>query len=371
MLNPVAMAIVATTFPEPAERARAIGAFGSMTGLALALGPVLGGALVGSLGWHAVFWVNVPVATVAIACAARFVPESRAARPRRPDPAGQALVIVMLASLVYAIIESRRLGWSSPAIVALLVIAVLSALGLAGYERRRADPLLELRLFRSVSFSSAIVMAVLALCGFGSFLFVTTQYLQDARGMTALAAGLSLLPVGTLVVVLSPVTGRLVGTRGPRLPLVIAGSALALGGCASAWLRPATPLAAVLAVYLLFGIFLGTVNPPVTSTAVAGMPRSMAGVAASLASAGRQTGTTLGVAIAGAIAGPALGRGGTAFASAAHGVWWMVLGLGLGIAGLGVLSTGSRALATARRAAALFPEVDQPAGQPAVRGAHR
>jgi len=214
-------------------------------------------------------------------------------------------------------------------------------------------------------------MAVLALCGFGSFLFVTTQYLQDARGMTALAAGLSLLPVGTLVVVLSPVTGRLVGTRGPRLPLVIAGSALALGGCASAWLRPATPLAAVLAVYLLFGIFLGTVNPPVTSTAVAGMPRSMAGVAASLASAGRQTGTTLGVAIAGALAGPALGRGGTAFASAAHGVWWMVLGLGLGIAGLGVLSTGSRALATARRAAALFPEVDQPAGQPAVRGAHR
>ncbi|HEU5421030.1 MAG TPA: MFS transporter [Streptosporangiaceae bacterium] len=366
MLNPVAMAIVATTFPEPAERARAIGTFASMTGLALALGPILGGVLVDTLGWHAVFWVNVPVVAAAFACAGWFVPESRAARPRRPDPVGQLLVIAMLASLVYAIIESRRLGWTSPAMLGLLAVTVLSALGIAGYERRRTDPLLDLRLFRSVSFSSAIVMALWALCGFGAFLFVTTQYLQNGRGMTALVAGLCLLPVGSLVVVLSPVTGRLVGTRGPRLPLMIAGAALALGGVASLWLGPATPLPAVLAVYLLFGIFLGTVNPPITSTAVAGMPRSMAGVAASLASAGRQAGTTLGVAIAGAIAGPALTRGGTAFTSAAHGVWWMVLALGVGIGVLGLVSTGQRALATAKRAAALFPELDQPTGRPPV-----
>jgi MFS family permease len=157
-----------------------------------------------------------------------------------------------------------------------------------------------------------------------------------------------------LIMVLSPLTGRLVGSRGPRLPLVVSGVALALGGGASTWLGPATPLPAVLAIYLLFGIAQGTVNPPITNTAVSGMPASMAGVAASLASAGRQTGTTLGVAIAGTILGSAASRGATAFTGAERGVWWLVLGLGVGILALGLLSTGRWALASAKRAAGLF-----------------
>ncbi|MDL4773023.1 MFS transporter [Actinomadura xylanilytica] len=364
MLNPVAMAITVDTFPEPAERARAIGVFGSMSGLALALGPIVGGALVDGLGWRSVFWINVPIVAAAIVGTALLVPESRAARTRRFDPVGQTLMILMLGGLVYAVIESGALGWTSPAILASLAVAVLSALGILGYEPRRADPLLELRLFRSVPFSAAILMALFALCGFSAFLFVTTQYLQNVRGMSALAAGLCLLPVGMLTVVLSPRTGRLVGARGPRLPLVVAGAALALGGGASFWLGPATPLPAVLAVYLLFGVFLGTVNPPITNTAVSGMPRSMAGVAASLASAGRQTGTTLGVAITGTIGGSALARGGTAFTRAEHGVWWLIIGLGAGILVLALLSTGRRAAGTAGRAAALFEALDRgPAGE--------
>ena len=164
-------------------------------------------------------------------------------------------------------------------------------------------------------------MALFALCGFGAFLFVTTQYLQDVRGMSALTAGLSLLPVGGLIVVLSPLTGRLVGARGPRLPLVVSGAALALAGGASLWLAPATPLPAVLAIYLLFGIFQGTINPPITNTAVSGMPASMAGVAASLVSTGRQIGITLGIAISGTIVGSTLARGGTAYTNAEHSVW--------------------------------------------------
>jgi MFS family permease len=160
-------------------------------------------------------------------------------------------------------------------------------------------------------------------------------------------------------VVLAPLSGRLAGGRGPRLPLVISGAALALGGAASVWLGPATPLAAVLAIYLLFGIFLGTVNPPITNSAVSGMPRSMAGVAASLASTGRQTGTTLGVAVSGSIVGSALARGGSAFTGAEHGVWWLVAGLGAGILALALLSTGRRALGTAARAAELFERVDR------------
>ena len=285
MLNPVALSIVVNTFPDRAERARAIGVFGSVSGLSLALGPILGGALVDGLGWRSVFWVNLPIVAAAIACTALFVPESRAVRARRFDPVGQVLVMLVLGSVVCAIIESSGLGWTSPVILGLLGAAAVGAMGILGYEPRRADPLLELRLFRSVPFSAAILMALWALCGFGAFLFVTTLYLQDVRGLAALAAGLCLLPVGVLVVVLSPAAGRLVGSRGPRLPLVVAGAALAVGGGASRWIGPATPLPAVLAVYLLFGIFLGTVNPPITNTAVSGMPASMAGVAASLASA--------------------------------------------------------------------------------------
>jgi EmrB/QacA subfamily drug resistance transporter len=359
MLNPVAMSIIANTFTAPAERARAIGVFGSMSGLSLALGPILGGALVDGLGWRSIFLVNLPIVAAAIVCTALFVPESRAARARRVDPVGQTLVILMLGSVVYAIIESNRLGWTSPVILGLLGVTALSALGILGYEPRRVDPLLELRLFRSVPFSAAILMALFALCAFGAFLFVTTQYLQNVRGMSALTAGLCLLPVGVLTVVLSPLSGRLVGRRGPRVPLVIAGAALALGGGASIWLRPATPLLAVLAIYVLFGVFLGAVNPPITNTAVSGMPRSMSGVASSLASTGRQTGTTLGVAISGTIVGSALARGGTAFTTAEQGVWWLVLGLGVGIVGLGLLSTGRWALDTAGRAAALFEELDR------------
>src|SRR5215472_7245980 len=164
MLNPVAMSIIANTFPEPGERARAIGVFGSVSGLSLALGPILGGALVDGFGWRAIFWVNVPIVAAAIVCTALFVPESRAARARRFDPVGQALMIVVLGSVVYAVIESTSLGWASPFIVALLVAAVFGLAGLVSYEPRRADPLLELRLFRSVPFASTIVMALFALC---------------------------------------------------------------------------------------------------------------------------------------------------------------------------------------------------------------
>jgi predicted MFS family arabinose efflux permease len=274
------------------------------------------------------------------------------------DPVGQALVILVLGSVVFAIIESGKAGWASPAVIGLFGVAALGVLGVLGYEPRRADPLLELRLFRGVPFTAAILMALFGLCGFGAFLFVTTLYLQDIRGMSALAAGLSLLPVGVLIVLLSPLTGRLVGSRGPRLPLVVAGTALASAGALSTFIGPATPLPALLAVYLLIGIAMGTVNAPITNTAVSGMPLSMAGVAASLASTGRQTGTTLGVAIAGTIVGSALPRGGSAFTTAEHGVWWLLVGLGLGVVALGLLSTGRWAATTAARAALLFDEVE-------------
>jgi MFS family permease len=279
------------------------------------------------------------------------------------------VAMAIVASLVYAIIESGRSGWASTAALTPLAVFLAATLSVLAYEPHRTDPLVELRFFRSIPFSSSILMALIALCGFSSFLFVTMLYLETVRGMSALAAGLSFLPVGILIVALSPQSGRIVATRGPRLPLMISGAAMALGGVVSLRLLPSTPLPVVLAAYLLFGVALGAVNPPVSNTAVSGMPVSMSGAAASMASAGRHTGTTLGVALAGTIVDSTAAPPARAFTDAGHGVWVMVTGLGVALICLAWLSTGRRAMESATRAAARFDDLDRvPQRQPADAG---
>ena len=130
MMNPVAVSIIVNTFTDRAERARAIGVWGAAIGVSLALGPVVGGLLIASVGWRGIFWVNIPVGVAAIVLTALFVPESRAPRPRRLDPVGQLLVIVTLAPLVYGIIEGPRHGWGSPEIIACFCLAAAGAAGL-------------------------------------------------------------------------------------------------------------------------------------------------------------------------------------------------------------------------------------------------
>jgi EmrB/QacA subfamily drug resistance transporter len=358
MLNPVAMSIIANTFTDRVQRARAIGLWGAVNGLSLGMGPILGGLLVDTVGWRSIFWVNVPVVIAGIVGTALFVPESRAARARRFDPLGQALVVTVLACTVYAIIEAPRLGWTSIEVLVLFAVAAAGVLGLLVVEPRRADPLLELRFFRSIPFSVATLTAVAVYCGFGAFLFVNTLYLQDARGLSALEAGMCTLPVALLIVMLAPVSGRVVGARGPRLPLLLAGVSALLAGLGFTWLTPGTPLVVLLGLYVLIGLGQGLVNPPITNSAVSGMPSSMAGVAASVASTSRQTGTALGVAISGSIVSATLAGGSTPFTEATHPVWWMVAGLGLVVVVLALVGTSRRALASSRRAAALFDHVE-------------
>ena len=212
MLNPVAMSIIRNVFEDPRERAMAIGMWGAVFGLSMALGPVLGGALVDSVGWRSVFFVNVPIGAVALVLTAALVPESRAEHPRRLDPVGQLLVIAALASLTYAIIEAPRAGWTSPGIVALFVFSLACFVGLVLYELRRREPLVEMRFFRSAPFSGASTIAVCAFASLGGFLFLNTLYLQGVRHLSPLDAGLYLLPMAAMVLVCAPISGRIVGT---------------------------------------------------------------------------------------------------------------------------------------------------------------
>jgi MFS family permease/DNA-binding MarR family transcriptional regulator len=217
MLNPVAMSIIRNTFEDPRERAQAIGIWAAVVGISMALGPVLGGVLV-ALSWRAVFLVNIPIGVAAIALTVRFVPESRAPRPRRPDPIGQVLVIAMLASLTSAIIEGPSLGWGSRAIVALAATAAVALVTLVRYELCRVDPLIEPRFFASRPFAAATVIAVAAFTAFGGFLFLNTLYLQDVRGLSPASAGLYTLPMAAMTMVCGPIAGRVVGARGVRGP---------------------------------------------------------------------------------------------------------------------------------------------------------
>jgi EmrB/QacA subfamily drug resistance transporter len=350
MLNPVAMSIIRNTFENPRERAQAIGVWGAVFGLSMALGPVLGGVLVDSISWRAVFFVNLPIGAVAIALTAMFVPESRAPRPRRFDPVGQLLVIVALASLTYAIIEGPRRGWSSAEILAVFGVALVAFASLIAYELRREEPLVELRFFRSAPFAGASALAVLVFAGIGGFLFLNTLYLQDVRHLSPLQAGLYMLPIAGMQIVFAPVSGSLVGRIGPRPSLLSGALAVIASGVMLTSLSSSTPDSYLIAAYVVFGLGTGLINPPITNTAVAGMPPAQAAVAAAVASTSRQVGFTLGVAVLGAIAGGTIsGALGPAFATATHPAWVAVAVTGALMFALGALTTTKWARATAGR----------------------
>jgi EmrB/QacA subfamily drug resistance transporter len=345
MLNPVAMSIVTNTFTDPRERAQAVGVWGAVFGVSMALGPVVGGTVVSAIGWRAIFWINLPIGLAAIALTLRFIPASRAPRARRFDPVGQTLVIVLLATLTAGIIEQM---------VSLFAVAVAALAGLLAYEPRREEPLIDLRFFRSIPFASAIVISVAAFAAFGGFLFLNTLYLQEARGLSPVQAGLATVPLALMTVFASPLSGRIVGRRGPRLPLVIAGVGLIVASLMLAGLEATTSLAWLLAAYVVFGLGFGFVNAPITNAAVSGMPRAQAGVAAAIATTSRQVGQTLGVAVVGAIVSS---HAATGLSSASHPVWWTLVGCGVLVLVLGLMATARRATESARRtAAALNPE---------------
>ncbi|MFI5688579.1 MFS transporter [Streptomyces sp. NPDC051636] len=360
MLNPVAMSIITNTFTGARERARAIGVWGAVVGISMAAGPLIGGLLVESVGWRSIFWVNLPVGLAALLLTLRFVPESRAPRARRPDPVGQLLVIALFGSLTYAIIEAPDSGPGT--VLPFAVVAFVALLGLLRYEPRRDEPLIDLRFFRSAPFSGATVIAISAFAALGGFLFLSTLYLQNVRGLDALHAGLWMLPMAVPTFLCAPLSGRLVGSRGPRIPLLVAGLAMTVSAVLFAAFEAETSNVTLVLGYVLFGIGFGFVNAPITNTAVSGMPRAQAGVAAAVASTSRQLGQTLGVAVIGAVLASGIGSSSyrTAFVSAARPGWWILAACGLAVFVLGALTNGRWARRTAEHTAQRLESAEVP-----------
>lgn len=353
-MPPTALAIISNVFLDARGRARAIGTWGAVMGVALALGPLLGGVLTELISWRAVFGINLPLVAVAIAVIVRVVPETRAGTPRRFDAAGQLLAVVLLLSLTVAIIRIGE-GSAGSAEMLLLGVAAVALIAFIAVERRTAQPMLELRFFHSRPFAIANVIAMLVFGAYAGFQFVTALYLQGTLGLSALQAGLLLLPMAAANAAMAAVSGRMVAAWGARPPVLMLGVILA--GAAAVLLASRTDGALVQYVIasILFGGGMGAANAALTTVAMAGMPRAQAGVAGATLSTGRQTGQALGVALFGALLNAGTDAGATPERAALPG-WWIVLGIALLVLILGHLAGTPAARRSEQRIAELIGE---------------
>ena len=332
-------------------------------GLSMALGPIIGGALVDSVGWRGVFWVNIPVGVAAIILTALFVPESRAGTYRRPDPFGQILVMITLGTVTYGIIEGPddRVGVSAWILACFAGWGAVALAAFLWYEPRRDEPLLDLRFFRSLAVlrrgADRGDRDVRVLAG---FLFLITLYLQDVRGYRPLTAGLFLLPMALVMAFWAPLAGRVaIARRGTRIPLIISGAGIAACGLLLMFLTATSAAWYVLLCGVVFGVGQGWLNAPITNNAVAGMPRSQAGVAAGIASTGRQVGSSLGVAVMGSVLVVILhGPLAAGFVSATRPGWWIITGAGVAVLALALYTTGRAGQASPARTASLITKGD-------------
>jgi EmrB/QacA subfamily drug resistance transporter len=354
MLNPVALSIISQVFTGRVERARALGFWGAVVGISMALGPVVGGFLIELIGWRAVFWINLPICAAAIVLTAIFVPETKSLTMRNIDPIGQALAVLFLFGVVFTLIEGPEQGWSSPRIVAMAVVAAIALMAFLRYEAKRHDPFIDLRFFRSIPFASATLTAVCAFSAWGAFLFMMSLYLQSERHYTAMHTGLIYLPIAIGALVFSPLSGRLVGRYGARPSLLAAGTLITAASAMLTFLSATTPVWLLLVNFAVFGIGFSMINAPLTNAAVSGMPLDRAGAASAVTSTSRQIGVSIGVALCGSVAGAALSHTGADFAAAARPLWLVCVGLGIVIFVLAFLSTSPRAVRSAERLAPLI-----------------
>jgi DHA2 family methylenomycin A resistance protein-like MFS transporter len=308
---PSSLALLRAAYPETRERARAFGVWGGIAGIAAASGPVLGGVLTAAVSWRAVFMVNLPIGALALWLVIRHVTStSRSTAISGIDPVGQVTAIAALGGLVLALIEAGQHGWGQPPAIAGLGLFVVAGAVWLLTERRVAQPMLPPRVFASRTFSGATAAGLLLNLGFYGQLFVMSLYLQHVRHQSAALAGVALLPEALSVMVASPLSGRITGRVGPRVPMATGMLAGALGFGALALARAGTPYGMLVAPMVAAGFGTSFTMPAATAAVMGAAPDDRGGLASGVLNASRQVGGAVGIALLGALV--ASGRGFTA-----------------------------------------------------------
>ncbi|MCX5208837.1 MFS transporter [Kitasatospora sp. NBC_00240] len=301
VIFPTTLSIITNAFPERRERAKAIGLWGAVTGLGVAVGPVVGGLLLTRFGWPSVFLALVPVALVALAATWAWVPESSAPAEARLDPPGLLTSSGAVGVLVYTVIEAPTRGWSAPATTAGFAAAGVLTVAFVLVERRRRQPMIDLTLFRTPAFSAASGSVTVAFFALFGFIFLVTQYFQFIRGYGTLATGVRILPVA-LTIALGSLGGVALVARAGTRAVVTTG--LLLLGTSFAWIAVSpvfTSYGQIVGQMVLLGLGLGLTTAPATESILSVLPPAKAGVGSAVNDATREAGGTLGVAVLGSV----------------------------------------------------------------------
>lgn len=298
---PTSLAILTVTYTDAKERAGAIGVWAGCNGLALAVGPTIGGLLVDAAGWRSIFALVVPISVLAMAMAIRTVPESRDAQGRRLDLRGQALVIIALAALSFVTIEGPHEGFASPSILALIAVFIASSALFLVSQRNRAGALVPLDVFRNAPFDAALAVAGMMTFGMYAMLFLTPLYLQTLGKFSAFTVGLQLLPLSATFVAVSHYSGALAKRFGPRGVMATGMAAMGIGLLLLTQITSVPNMALLAAALFIIGVGLGLNTGPVNAVAVASLPPARSGTASGLVNTSRMIGATLGVAVLGAM----------------------------------------------------------------------
>lgn len=347
MIAPAGLSLLTAALPGTARRAMAVVWWTTIGTVSLAAGPILGGLLVRGLGWQSVFWAGVPLGLTAFVLAVALLKESRSDSPTPFDPVGQILLTLLLAALAFTLIEGAHLGWTSPAIGIGIAVVVPILVALIPYERRHPHPLVPVSLFADRPFTRAISTAVLGYLALAGLLFLNTFYLQSARRLDPMSAGLLTLPLAIGATVSAQLSGPFVAKGRSRGILLVSGGLIVLASL-GLWATEHAALWWVVVPYLVFGFGFGFIADPISVTALSSLPTAKAGLASSLISTSKQVGQMLGIAGAGTLLALHAGTNETqAFDDMGGWVWALLAASGAGLVLLNLARPAPAASATA------------------------
>ena len=300
LLMPGTLSILTVTFPAH-ERAKAIGIWAGVSGLALSLGPTLGGWMVVHVGWESIFFLNVPIGVLGFVIGSRVIRESRAEELRRLDLGGLALGTAGLFSVTYGLIEANQLGWGDPLIVGALVAAAAFFVGFLVWERRTDHAMLPLSFFRIPAFSAgASVAFAISLGMFGTFFFASL-YMQLIRGYDAFETGVRFLPLTAMIIVAAPNAGRLASKYGSRWPMVIGLTLAGTGLILQTQIHAGTSFLSLGPIFMMMGLGLGSTMTPMTAAVMNAVGPARAGLGSATTNTAREVGGVFGIALLGTL----------------------------------------------------------------------